>query len=304
MQSLEKTSQIPAKFDSRFVFVDTLTRVGRIIGEEKTLETLVMNTQLPYVFTNEPVPLNFNYSINEGVLFNSNSKISWTLTHKNILSPINLTFNLTENTLENTVLVVFEIFIEKRELIPEEFKKKIISTFPKISVEMINNLDKLLQEDNKDIYQYESKIFNYSRDKIWDILINFHKLMIRKGIIRNFYCSDESRKEGTIFSFESISSKKNCKIKIIKCKNDEKLSKWVINFLPLEGPFRDIENDWILVKIEENKTMVININKYSEHIEPEILKQLSANKIKVFKGIEDELKANYKDIKSKTNDSK
>lgn len=237
--------------------------------------------------------MTFTYSLSEAGVYHSNSKVTWTLTHKNILSPIILTFNFTENTLDKNVLLVFEISIAKRELIPEEFKKKIISTFPKISVEMINNMEKMLQEDSNYIYQYESKIINFPRDKIWQMIINFDKIMQEKGIIKNFnndnYNNTNEKKEGDVFSFVSCSSGKFCKLKLLKMRNNFDRKKWQIIFLPIEGPFRDIENDWDFVMINDKQTLVCNINKYSEHIEPEILKELSLNKIKVFQGIEEEL---------------
>ena len=68
------------------------------------------------------------------------------------------------------VLVIFEIEIINRELIPEEFTNKIKNTFPQICIEMINNMEKELEEDNKDIYHYESKILHYPRENIWEII--------------------------------------------------------------------------------------------------------------------------------------
>ena len=52
-----KSNDIPLKFDSRYVFSDTLIRISRVITEEKLIENMIMSTQLPYVFTEEPIPL-------------------------------------------------------------------------------------------------------------------------------------------------------------------------------------------------------------------------------------------------------
>ena len=49
-QSMDSIEKIPVKFTSRFVFSDTLTRITRIITTQKKIETLVMSTQLPYLF--------------------------------------------------------------------------------------------------------------------------------------------------------------------------------------------------------------------------------------------------------------
>ena len=86
------------------------------------------------------------------------------MTCKEIQTPIKINFTLTENTLDNTVLVVFEISLIKRELIPEKYKYNVISSFKGIAVDVLNNIIIKLKKDNKDIYHYES-IFNNSREK-------------------------------------------------------------------------------------------------------------------------------------------
>jgi len=202
--------KIPCKFDSRYVISDTSTRISRMINDERCVQNLIMSTQLPYVFTQDSIPLNFNLSLSETMVKESYSKITWLLTHPNVNSPILISFNLTENTLEKTVLLIFEMEITKREMIPENYTKKIIDMFPEICVEMIKNIDKELEEDKKDIYHYESKILKYPREKIWDTIINFHFLMCKKGVINN--CSTESpiTEVGREISFYIIVITKKC----------------------------------------------------------------------------------------------
>ena len=43
--------KIPYKFDSRYVFEDSITRIFRVLTESKTIEQLIINTKLPYVFS-------------------------------------------------------------------------------------------------------------------------------------------------------------------------------------------------------------------------------------------------------------
>ena len=81
-------NQIPFKFDSRYVLSDTPTRISRMINDEKFIEKLMMSTNLPYVFTNNPIPLDFNYFLSEVMVKESYSKISWLLTNKDIQSPL------------------------------------------------------------------------------------------------------------------------------------------------------------------------------------------------------------------------
>ena len=119
--------KIPYKFDSRYVFKDSLVRILRLINESKSLDEIVMNTKLPYIFTNDNSPTTFDYTLEELSSFDSYSEVVWLLSNKNIHTPIKLSFNLTENTIDNTVLVVFELSVVKRELVPDEYKYKIIN---------------------------------------------------------------------------------------------------------------------------------------------------------------------------------
>ena len=49
--NIKISSDIPCKFDSRFVFSDTLIRASRLINNEKAVENMIIATELPYVFT-------------------------------------------------------------------------------------------------------------------------------------------------------------------------------------------------------------------------------------------------------------
>ena len=173
--------KIPYKFDSRYVFEDSITRIFRVLTECKTIEQLIINTKLPYIFSDNNEQINFEYILLETSSVDTYKEIAWLLTCKQIQTPIKIFFNLTENTVDKTVLVVFEISIVKRELIPDIYKPKIIANFEDISVDVLNNLIIKLKNDNKDIYHYESKIFNYSREKIKDIIFNLNEIMLKRG---------------------------------------------------------------------------------------------------------------------------
>ena len=49
-------------------YIVTQTRISRIVADEKSVENLVMSIQLPYVFTHEPFPLIFIFSLSEGMI--------------------------------------------------------------------------------------------------------------------------------------------------------------------------------------------------------------------------------------------
>ena len=108
----------------------------RLVTEYKPIEQIIINTKFPYIFSETNAPINFEYIMIEASSFDSFKEVTWLLKFQQMATPIKLTFNLTENTVENTVLVVFELSIIKRELVPEKHKLKIISTFEEIAVEV------------------------------------------------------------------------------------------------------------------------------------------------------------------------
>ena len=285
--------KIPYKFDSRYVFEDSITRIFRVLTESKTIEQLIINTKLPYVFSDNGDKINFEYIFIEASSVDSYKEISWLLTCKQIQTPIKIFFNLTENTVDNTVLVVFEINIVERELVPDKYKPKIIANFEDISVDVLNNLIIILKNDNKDIYHYESKIFNYSREKIKNIIFNLNEVMLKRGYIKSIKREGKQNSEGQIVTVELAKVARTIKLKIIKVKLKENKVKWVISYMPLEVNFKDFQIDWNIIKIKPDETLVAIINIYSEQIEPNIMKDLTKRKKDLFQIIEEELKKQY-----------
>ena len=285
--------KIPYKFDSRYVFEDSITRIFRVLTESKTIEQLIINTKLPYVFSDNNDKINFEYIFIEASSVDSYKEISWLLTCKQIQTPIKIFFNLTENTVDNTVLVVFEINIVERELVPDKYKPKIIANFEDISVDVLNNLIIILKNDNKDIYHYESKIFNYSREKIKNIIFNLNEIMLKRGYIKSIKREGKQNSEGQIVTVELSKVARTIKLKITKVKLKENKVKWVISYMPLEVNFKDFQIDWNIIKIKPDETLVAIINIYSEQIEPNIMKDLTKRKKDLFQIIEEELKKQY-----------
>lgn len=286
--------KIPYKFDSRFVFEDSLARIFRLISEIKSLEEIISNTKLPYIFTDdESLPINFDYNLQEISAYESYKEISWLLICKVIKTPIKISFNLTENTLDNTVLVVFEISIVKRELIPDKYKYKIITSFEGIAVEVLNNIIIKLQKDNKDIYHYESKVFNYSRDKISSIIFDLHEIMKEKGVISSLTRVGEKNKVGEIVSLILLDEQKELKIKINEIDLDEQNIKWRITYIPLDDNYKDYLVEWVIIKINDQKTMVYINNIYNEQIDGMTMNKLTDTKKNLFKIMDEELIKRY-----------
>ena len=289
-----KQKKIPYKFSSRFIFSDTLHRIIRIIEDQQKFKDMIMLTDLPYVFSDSNTPMAFICNMNKFLINNSFADVLWVITNEKIKTPINLHFNFTKNTLENTVLVVLEISFVKRELIPLEYVSKIIKNFPKISIDIISNFDKMLREDNKDIYHYQSKIFNYPREEIFDVIINMQQILLKKGIISSFSISNEEGiKEGSIITVNTIDSHKELKTKLSKLKTNENDKKWVLEYFPLNDIYKEEKVQLNLIKLEKNKTLLCSISKFYEYIEPEVYEQLNAKKTQGFDFIEEELKLRH-----------
>ena len=302
--------KIPYKFDSRYVFEDSITRIFRVLTECKTIEQLIINTKLPYIFSDNNEQINFEYILLETSSVDTYKEIAWLLTCKQIQTPIKIFFNLTENTIDKTVLVVFEINIVYRELVPDIYKPKIIENFEEISVDVLNNLIIKLKNDNKDIYHYESKIFNYSREKIKiyhyeskifnysrekikSLIFNLNEIMLKRGYIKSIKREGKLNSEGELVTVELGKVVRTIKLKVTKVKLMEKKVKWVISYMPLEINFKDYQIDWNIIKIKPDITLVAIINIYSEQVDPNIMKDLTKRKKDIFQIMEEELKKLY-----------
>ena len=225
--------------------------------------------------------------------YDSFKEITWFLKCEPIPTPIKITFNLTENTVENNVLVVFEISIIKRELIPDKYKIQIIKHFEDIAVEVLNNVMIKLKNDYKDIYHYDSRIFKYSREKVKDIILNLYEILLEKGYISSLKREGIPFSEGEILTISMFNNRRTLKLRLNKIKMDEKILKWKINYMPLEADFKDFLLEWIIVKVDSDETLVVINNIYSEQIEPRLKKGLSEKKKEFFEIIEDELRKRY-----------
>lgn len=288
-----KDLKIPYKFDSRSVFEDSISRVVRLLSESKTIEQIINNTKLPYILSDTERPINMEYILTELSSYDSFKDITWLLSCKPIPTPIKLSFNITENTIDKTTLVVLELSIIKRELVPDIYKQKIISTFEEICVEILNNAIIKLKNDNKDIYHYESKIINYSREKVREVLRNLNDIMKERGYIESYKKEGNSGSEGPILIYNLAKSNKIIKIKINKVKFKERNVKWLLSFMPLDVDFKDFLVDWYIIKIKPDETLLAINNIYSEQIEPNIKNILTKKKQFMFKVIEEELKKRY-----------
>ena len=284
--------KIPYKFDSRYVFNDSLVRISKIISEVESLKEIIERTKLPYIFSNGKSPILFDYNLNEISSFDSYKEISWLITCKQIQTPIKINFNLTENTLDNTVLVIFEISIVKREVVPNEYKLNIISYFEGIAVDVLNNIINKLKNDDKDIYHYESKLYNYSRDKVIEVVFRLPNIFLEKGNLISLNRLGGKNKGEEILML-TVKNGKKAKIKTNKINFNKDDIKWYFTCIPIDIPYQNYLIKWDFIKVKDNQTLLIISNIYYEQIESLIFKQMTKEKKAIFSIIEEELKKKY-----------
>ena len=289
--------KLPYKFDSRYVFNDSSNRIFKLISEVEAIKEIISRTKLPYVFSDGKSPVLFDYDLNEISSFDSYKEISWLITCKQIQTPIKINFNLTENTLDNTVLVIFEISIVDREVIPNEYKLNIISYFEGITVDVLNNIINKLKNDNKEIYHYESKLFNYSREKfmifmIIEVMLRLPYIFKERGDLISIKRLGEKDNEGEIITI-NLKNSKSFKMKTDKIKMDKDDIKWHLTYLPADYSYSDYSIDFEIIKVKDNQTLLIIHNNYYEQIDRSVTKSITKEKKRIFSIIEEELKKKY-----------
>ena len=56
-KSSGKFTKFPKKFETSYVFSDTINRVFTNLSEKQNIEMMTKKTQLPYLFTYKPYPI-------------------------------------------------------------------------------------------------------------------------------------------------------------------------------------------------------------------------------------------------------
>jgi hypothetical protein len=289
----EENIKIPYKFDSKYISEDSIQRIVRLINDKKIIELLIMNTKLPYIFSDNKEPIIFNYDLKEKTSYDTDQEITWLLTCNQIPTPINMTFNLIENTIEKSILIICEMSIIKTELIPDKYKTKIINNFEGITADVINNIIIKLSYDNEDIYHYESRIYNFSREKIKDVIFNLFEILKEKGIFKSITREGKANSEGEIIRIVVKDENKPIIFKMNKIKLNENDVKWTLSYMPLGTNFLDYLLDFKIIKLKQDQSLVAIINIYLGQIEHKLLKDLTKIKMDLFKIIEEELKKRY-----------
>lgn len=269
------------KHEASYVFSDNISRISKILNDKKVIEGLNSQTQLPYLFTEKPIPSAFNYYLIEFNSVEHKKKLTWMLSSPNIPSNIHYTFNLVSNTLDNTTLLVFEIYILNPEKIPQEKHKKIMSGSKEICVEMINAIEKALQMNYDSLIHYASIVINATRQKIWDHFANLS--FVKDKGIENLTYLGKKDEVGTIISWIDKKEQMNFSCKLLKFSNNEKKKKWKFKLKSLEGLFQSQEIEFTLIQLSQKETFLSMAHTFNEQVSPEIFKEVEEKKKKRLK---------------------
>jgi len=269
--------RIPKKFETSYVFNDLMTSIFSLLIQNENIEKLNSNTQLPYLFTNKPIPLTFNYLLKKNKCSDISSKISWLINSNKIPTSFSYNYKLISNTIDNSTLLIFQIEITNPNKIENNLAIKVINSCNKICIEMINNIEYLIQEINNKIYQYESDIINSSKEEIWNTFKNLnHYLKINKKI-KNYIIEGNNLEIGTKITVIFIDNT-SVKYLISYLNNDNNKKKWEIEVIPLENELEKQAIRLCLIEISKEKCFIYIYHVFNEMPSLEVMKELELKK--------------------------
>ena len=270
---------IPKKFETSYVYNDSISRISLLLTQNENIEKINKKTQLSYLFTDKPKPIQFNYILIENSSSDISSEISWNINSNEIPTPILYNFKLLSNTIDNSTLLIFQLIIVYPSKIGDNLKNKIINSCNKICIEMINNIDILLQENNSIIFQFESDIINSSKETIWNELKQINEYLKKKNKIKDYKIDgnwDIGTKITVIFN-----EKETFNFIISYISNDKDKKKWEFEFTPIENVLEKVFIRWSIIEISKDKSFICVEHIFKEMPSIEILNELKLKKTKI-----------------------
>ena len=283
----ETKQSFPKKFEASYVFSDRISRLYLLLSDSTHLESLNKKTQLPFLFTDKPVPLNYDFCVSQMLSLEHNKSINWTITSGSIPVVIHEEFNLVKNTLDNTTLLTFALSVANPDKIDKNKRKKIINGCKKVCIEIINNIDILLQENSDNIFEYESTIIKINRAQVFDYI--FDPIKFAKNF-SNVLIVEGKNEVGTVVSWKTNDEDQfEFKSKIIQIDNDPKKKKWKYILAPISGPFQDQIIKFIFIEISNNETFFSVEHDFKEKVDEDDLNILKIKKAKMINFIKEKL---------------
>lgn len=273
---MNPSTNFPKKYEVSYVFSDTMNRLFLLLKDMPNIEELNKKTQLPYIFTDRPTPLNFTYTFAETCSTEYSKKITWILNNKTIPCPISYTFTLIPNTLSNTTVLIFEILITDPEKIDSSKRNKIISGFKKVCIEMLNNIEVMLQVNHENIYDYGSIMIKTSIENVYNSLVSFS--FLTDDIAKDIKRTGNLGEVGSTLSWTFIEGNEKCQSTLSYVSKGENKKKWKLKIRPTGQSFILQEISFVLVKVDEKKTFLSICHQFQEQVDIKLINDLSEKK--------------------------
>lgn len=192
---------------------------------------------------------------------------------------VKIKFELFKVTEDNTCVLTYKIKIENIEHI-----QKVNETLKFETNNIFENIDKLLESEPINLFQYESGIINAKMKDIWEMLTDFNKLMF---IAPNNNCLPNinigNMKQGEKVTLSGFSDGKTYEIDITLEFKDERpgWNKWIIILFISGGVAKTHPNHSVileLTKISEEKCQLIFVSKFHDSIDSKKFQDISRRK--------------------------
>ena len=161
--------------------------------------------------------------------------------------------------------------------------------FCKLQSSIIDKIVNLMEHSSKFLFIQESFIANLSREKCWDIMINFNKLSeLNMGKIgQNFEYKGDKEKIGTFWKCYLPNIKKNVYFKVKSVKKSKKRNKWIycLEAFGAEMHILRQELEISVTKINQNTCQISILIKFNEHTDKNYLNYKKQKLIEFIKRI-------------------
>ena len=189
-------------------------------------------------------------------------------------------FELFKVTEDNTCVLTYKIKLEN----PEHIKIANEQQNSEPKNKLFENIEKLLESEPINLFQYESGIINAKMKDIWEMLTDFNKLTL---IAPNNNCLPNinigNMKQGEKVTFSGFCEGKAYEIDITLEYKDERpgWNKWIIILLISGGVAKTHPNHSVileLTKISEQKCQLIYVSKFHDSIDTKKFQDISRRK--------------------------
>ena len=278
---------IPKTYEAKYVFSDNINRIYFLLTDLSQFQLINSQTQLLDLFSGI-IPPNeqFTYTLNDMLSLDHSKKVSWELSRK--VPQINLLFQfeLIKNTLNDTTLLHFLITIKSIDaklFEASESVAKYKQGFKSVCIELIDSLENSLRINNENIFEYESNIIEASIDRVWNYITR------EKGFLCGINCASINEAHAGLVIEYSLNMNEMYKCKITNVEESCNKKCWKYALMPLEGPFRQQEIQFILISLGNGKTFFCIYHAFKQQIENEEIIELKNHKKMILNNIKESL---------------